>query len=261
MRRRPGVAGWNVEDRILAEEVAWAQKQGHRFSWHDGEILRGREMSDSKRVPQDDVRVVNGAVWSCFLNPGGEAVGGFTGGLWNVAAGWVKLVIGIWKMSVSIHVFRGRDGWPLKLTFRNMHGMSGEACSFPNQRSRLREERRHFSADQLVADRLLAVGVQLVRVGDFPGASGEAIVVSHGLERSGVFGLLRIEAVAVVVLGTSDFRLTASSVYLENSILRSINVGIHPQTEQMLVVVCVDTRINFGAPALGVFSGVHRVGV
>lgn len=29
----------------------------------------------------------------------------------------------------------------------------------------------------------------------------------------------------------------------------------------MLVVVGIDTRIDFSAPALGVFAGIHRVGV
>lgn len=64
-------------------------------------------MSYSKGVPEDDVRVVNGAVWPCFLNPGGEAVGGFTRGLWDVAAGWMKLVIGIWKRLVYMYSEEG----------------------------------------------------------------------------------------------------------------------------------------------------------
>lgn len=46
-------------------------------------------MGDAKGVPEDDIGIVNGAIRAGLFYPGRQALGRFTGGLWDVATGWV----------------------------------------------------------------------------------------------------------------------------------------------------------------------------
>lgn len=57
--RDTAVARRDIQRRIPREEVPWPEQQSHRLSWHDGEVLRRREVRDTKRVPEDDVCVVD----------------------------------------------------------------------------------------------------------------------------------------------------------------------------------------------------------
>lgn len=139
--------------------------------------------------------------------------------------------------------------------------MSSESSPLPDQTTFLRKQGRHFTADELVADRLLAVGVQLVGVCNFPGSGCVAVIVGHCFKRGSELCLLGVECVSVRVLSTSHLRFTASCVDLEDGVVGSVDISVHTQTEQMLVVVCVDSRVDFSTPALGVLAGVHGVGV
>jgi hypothetical protein len=137
--------------------------------------------------------------------------------------------------------------------------MSGKASAFPHQSSLLGEQPWHLSTHQLVAHWLFAVGVELVGVGNLPRAAGISVVVGHGLYRGRVLCLLRVERVAVPVLGTPDLACTLGSVHLEDGVGLSIDLRIHAQTEQMLMVVGVDTWVHLGTPAVRVLARVHRV--
>lgn len=105
------------------------------------------------------------------------------------------------------------------------------------------------------------MAVDLVGVCDFPGAAGVSVVVGHGLEWCGVFGLFGVEGVAVLVLGAADLAGPTDGVNLEDGVVGPVDHGVDAQAEEMLMVVCVDSRVNFGAPALGVLTGVHGIGV
>lgn len=142
-----------------------------------------------------------------------------------------------------------------------MDGVSSESSSLPSQATFLGEERRDLTAHQLVGDWLLAVGIQFVRVGHLPGSAGAAIIIGHCLTRGREFGLLGIEGVAILVLGAANFALSPDSVHLENGIVGAVDVRVYPHAEQVLVVVRIDTRVDFGSPALSILAGVHGISV
>lgn len=92
--RDAAVARRHVQARVPGEEVPGPQQQRHRLGRHDGEVLRRGEVHDAEGVPQDDVRVVDG-LGRVGLDPGGQALRGVAGGLRDVAAGRVDLVVGV----------------------------------------------------------------------------------------------------------------------------------------------------------------------
>lgn len=134
LARGDRVARSHVHARILGEKVARAEKSihqimsalqhsqqlthhdqmgemevlgegrkdvhSHRLSRHDRVILRRREMRDAKGVPEDHVRVVELAL-RIGCDPGWDALRWLARGLRDVAAGWVDLVVGVCKSSVT----------------------------------------------------------------------------------------------------------------------------------------------------------------
>jgi hypothetical protein len=68
----------------------------HRLRRHNREVLRRREVRQSKGVPQHDVLVVEVCV-GVRGDPGGDALGGLAGGLGDVAAGGVELAVFVWE--------------------------------------------------------------------------------------------------------------------------------------------------------------------
>lgn len=143
----------------------------------------------------------------------------------------------------------------------DVHRVASKACAFPDEAALLGEKGWHFATDKLVADGLLAVRVQLVSIGHFPGAAGGPVVVGHGLERGGELGLLRVEGVAVLVFGAAYLPRTADCIDLEDGVVGAVDVRVNSQAEQVLVVVSVDAGVDLGAPAFGVLAGAHGVGV
>jgi len=63
-------------------------------------------------VPQHDVLVVEVCVWVCG-DPGGDALGGLAGGLGDVAAGGVELVVFVWMEAWGVSGVDQvvREGW------------------------------------------------------------------------------------------------------------------------------------------------------
>ena len=51
-------------------------------------------MREAEGMPEDDVGIVEVAVWICS-DPGGDALRWLARGLWDVAAGRVDLVVGV----------------------------------------------------------------------------------------------------------------------------------------------------------------------
>lgn len=72
---------------------------------------------------------------------------------------------------------------------------------------------------------------------------------------------MRVKGVAILVLRAAHFARSGAGVDLKDGILGPIDVGIDSQTKEMLMIVRVDSRVHFSAPALGVFARVHRIGV
>ena len=103
--------------------------------------------------------------------------------------------------------------------------------------------------------------MKLVGVGHLPCPAGSAVVVGHGFFGRGVLGLVGVKRISVLVLGTTNFTGALPGIDLEDGVLGSIDIGIDPHAEEMLMVVGVDTGVDFGSPAFGVFARVHGVGV
>jgi hypothetical protein len=51
------------------------------------------------------------------------------------------------------------------------------------------------------------------------------------------------------------------SVDLEDGVFRTVDVRVDTQTEEMLMIVRINTGVNFSSPAFGVFAWVHRIRV
>lgn len=124
------------------------------------------------------------------------------------------------------------------LTLGDVDRMPREPGTLPNDRVLLRQEPGHLPANQLVGHGLLAVGVQLARVADLPGPRG--VVVGHGLAGGCQLGALRVEAVAVGVLGASDRCVGCFCVADEDGVFAAVDVGVYAEAEEVLVVVGVD---------------------
>lgn len=72
---------------------------------------------------------------------------------------------------------------------------------------------------------------------------------------------MSIESVAVLILWASNIARCRLRVNLKDGVFRPVDIGINTHAEQMLMIVCVDTWVNLSAPAMGILSRVHGVGV
>jgi hypothetical protein len=131
----------------------------------------------------------------------------------------------------------------------NMQSVSCEAGSVPDQTVLLGHQSRNFPRDDLVRHRVLGVRVEFVGVRYVP--SPDRLVVAdtgpHSLQRR----FLGHESVAVSVLFASHRGVAGNGVYLENCVLVTIDRWVKAQTEQMLVVVCVDTGVDLSSVRCG----------
>lgn len=98
LTRPTRIARRHVQRGILCEEMPRPQQHRHRLRRHDGEVLWRGKVRQPKRVPEHDVRVVDGG-GGVRGDPGGEVcvcgVGG-AGGLRDVTAGRMDLGVGVW---------------------------------------------------------------------------------------------------------------------------------------------------------------------
>lgn len=139
--------------------------------------------------------------------------------------------------------------------------MSCKSSSLPHQTTLSRQQRGYFSTYQLIADGLVAVRIDLVCIRHFPCPTRAPIIIRHRFCWSCEFGLVRVERIAVFILRAADLTGACFGVDLENCILWTVNVGIYPHAEEMLVIVSIDAWIDLRAPAVSIFSWVHGVGV
>ena len=107
----------------------------------------------------------------------------------------------------------------------------------------------------------MTVGVDLVRVGHIPCATGTTVIVGHRLLGGRVLRLMRIKCVAVFVLRAADLARASCGIDLEHRVVGPVDVGINPHTEEMLMVVRVDTRVYFRTPTFRVLAGIHGIRV
>lgn len=140
-----------------------------------------------------------------------------------------------------------------------MDSMASKTCSLPDQSTFFDKQSRHLSADKLVTGWLVAVWIDLVLVRHIPGPTRDSIVIALGLLRSGEFRLLGIEGIAIFVLSAAYCARTHLSVNLEDGVVWSIDIRVESQTEQMLMVVSVDTWVDFGSPAVRILAWVHCI--
>lgn len=145
------------------------------------------------------------------------------------------------------------------LTFCDVYSVTSEACTLPHQGAFLRKEFGDLSAYELVADRLVAVWVELVGVAHVPSPRSNTIVVTNCLLNSRVLCSLGVEGISVKVLLAAHLTWTLRSIDLEDRVIWAVDIGVDPQTEKMLMIVGVDSGINFRSPSLGVFTWVHGI--
>ena len=103
-------------------------------------------------------------------------------------------------------------------TLGDMHGVSREPSSLPDQTILLRQQLRDLPTDQLVPDRLPAVLVLDVLVHHLPRSTSVAVVVGPPLALLLEPGLLRVESIAVVVLRRADGRVRGHGVRGEDAV-------------------------------------------
>lgn len=130
-----------------------------------------------------------------------------------------------------------------KLTLGDVHCVPCETGALPHERALLRQQGWDLPAHELVAHRLPAVGVQLVRVADLPRPAGEAVVVGSRLPGRRQLRPLAVEGVSVEVLRAAHGGVGSHGVVHEYRVVRSVHVRVDPETEEMLVVVRVDACV------------------
>lgn len=70
-------------------------------------------MREAKGVPEDNVGVINGGGWTGFFDPHGETLGGLAGGLRDVSACGVDLVVGVYIYLLATDGFEGGETYNL----------------------------------------------------------------------------------------------------------------------------------------------------
>lgn len=85
------MARWHIHAWILREKVARPEKDAHGLRRHDREVLRGREMSETKCVPDNNIRIVNRLVWITG-DPFGQTQRRLATGLWYMSARRIQLL-------------------------------------------------------------------------------------------------------------------------------------------------------------------------
>lgn len=96
LTRRARITRRHIESRIPQKEIPRPQQHRHGFRRHDWVVFWRGEVIEAESVPEDYVYVVNRLVGGGGGgDPFGEAAGGEAGGLGDVPAGGVELVVGI----------------------------------------------------------------------------------------------------------------------------------------------------------------------
>jgi hypothetical protein len=139
-----------------------------------------------------------------------------------------------------------------------MDRVSCKASAIPNQTALLGHQARYFPRHELVRNGVLGMRIQLVRVRDVPSPAGVVVANTsrHGLQSC----LLRHERITVSVLFASYRRVASDSVDFEHCVVVTVDRGIETQTEQMLVMMCVDAGVHLGAVGCSRLTGCERVG-
>lgn len=152
------------------------------------------------------------------------------------------------------------SGWELLLVGvpRDVHGVAREARAVPHQTAFFRHQAGDFARDELVGDGVLGVRVELVRVGNVPGAAGVVVADAGrlGFER----GFACHEGVAVPVFLAADGGVAGHRVDFEDGVRVPVDGRVEAQAEEVLVVVRVDARVDFCAVGRGGFSLCEGVG-
>ena len=100
--------------------------------------------------------------------------------------------------------------------------------------------------------------VELVGVGDVPGAAGVVVADAGRLGFEG--GFARHESVAVAVLFAAYGRVAGDGVDFEDGVVVAVDGRVKAKTEEVLVVVCVDARVDFCAVGRRGLAGCEGVG-
>lgn len=142
-----------------------------------------------------------------------------------------------------------------------MDGVTSESGAFPDQTALLGQQTWYLSADELIGSGLFAIRVDAGLVNHLPRPARRAVVVRPALPRRGELRLFGIKRIPVEVLLAAHRRLTRHRIYHIDRVIHAVDHGIHPQTEQMLVVMRIHTRIYTRAPGSGVLVRVEGVRV
>src|SRR5690242_10434762 len=118
--------------------------------------------------------------------------------------------------------------------WRDPEMLLSEACTFHNARFWMRERQCIIARHQLITNRLTQA-VQAIGIDHFPIASGEGVNDLLGLAFLLEHGRLRIESIAIWVIGSQRLRFR---VDFTDGVLQTVDHCIQAQTENMLMDRC-----------------------
>ena len=101
----------------------------------------------------------------------------------------------------------------------------------------------------------------LVRVDDTPRTTGIRVIIGDTFFGSFIEGIFRVEGVSVFIFGRSDWSGTWHCIALDDGVFVPVELWINTETEEMLMVMRVDARVNLSSPAMGIFTGIHNIGI
>jgi hypothetical protein len=99
----------------------------------------------------------------------------------------------------------------------------------------------------------------LVGIDDAPGTTGIGVIIRNTLLGSLVDGVFGVESIPVFVFGGADRSGRRHCVTLHDGVVWTVDLRVDAKTEQMLVIMRVDTWVDLSAPAMGCLTGVQNI--
>lgn len=98
-----------------------------------------------------------------------------------------------------------------------------------------------------------------ISVTDIPSPRGATIVVRYRLFDGGILRLSSIESVSIFILCTPNLARSAGRIDLEYGVLLPVNLRVKAKTKQMLMIMCINTRMHLCSPAIRIFARRHGI--
>lgn len=207
----------NIQCRILIEEIHRLQMHLDDLARHDREILDTRDMVDTKLDPDDNILVENVVL---AISPCPHTVAAT--GLISVGSAGIELV---------------------RSVFCDVDVVVCEFGAFVVEGGRVREHLLEIRRHNFVGNGFVIDGVAYGGGLDFEETIGVAVQVQTGRCSDGGFSDHVACSERVEVIDWHGVRLV-----VHQAVLRSFDVGVNAEREDVLVVSGQDARVNNGTP-------------